>query len=38
MLTRDACDMIATEYTKLRAQDTQGADKAKVWGVGGEGV
>jgi DNA replication licensing factor MCM3 len=29
-LTREACDLIATEYTKLRAQDTHGTDKAKT--------
>lgn len=30
VLTREACDIISTEYTKLRAQDTSGTDKAKV--------
>ena len=30
VLTREACDIISTEYTKLRAQDTTGTDKAKV--------
>ena len=30
VLTRDACDLIATEYTKLRAQENVGNDKAKV--------
>ena len=29
-LTRDACDVISTEYAKLRAQETTGTDKAKV--------
>ena len=29
-LTRQACDLISTEYAKLRAQDTMGTDKAKV--------
>ena len=29
-LTREACEMIAAEYTKLRAQETVGSDKAKV--------
>lgn len=30
VLTREACDVISTEYTKLRAQETVSADKAKV--------
>ena len=30
VLTREACDIISTEYTKLRAQETVSADKAKV--------
>ena len=30
ILTRDACDVISTEYAKLRAQDTTGTDRAKV--------
>lgn len=30
VLTRDACDLIATEYTKLRAQENVGNDKAKT--------
>lgn len=30
VLTREACDIISTEYAKLRAQDTSGTDKAKV--------
>ena len=30
VLTREACDIISTEYAKLRAQDTTGTDKAKV--------
>ena len=30
VLTRQACDIISTEYAKLRAQDTSGTDKAKV--------
>lgn len=30
VLTREACDIISTEYTKLRAQETMGTDKAKV--------
>lgn len=30
VLTRDACDLISTEYTKLRTQETVGSDKAKV--------
>ncbi len=30
VLTREACDVISTEYTKLRAQETVNADRAKV--------
>ena len=30
VLTREACDIISTEYAKLRAQDTSGTDRAKV--------
>lgn len=30
VLTREACDVISTEYAKLRAQETVSADKAKV--------
>lgn len=30
VLTREACDVISTEYAKLRAQDTTGTDRAKV--------
>lgn len=30
ILTRDACDVISTEYAKLRAQDTTGTDRAKT--------
>ncbi len=30
VLTREACDVISTEYTKLRAQETVSATKAKV--------
>ena len=33
VLTREACDIISTEYTKLRAQETVSADKAKVGGA-----
>jgi DNA replication licensing factor MCM3 len=29
-LTREACDMIAAEYSKLRTQDMSGTDKAKT--------
>ncbi|XP_062520384.1 DNA replication licensing factor MCM3-like [Corticium candelabrum] len=29
-LTRESCDMIAAEYSKLRTQDTSGTDKAKT--------
>eukprot|EP00118_Oscarella_pearsei_P026564 m.310097 g.310097 ORF g.310097 m.310097 type:complete len:793 (+) comp49537_c0_seq1:35-2413(+) len=29
-LTREACDLIAAEYSKLRAQDTSGTNKAKT--------
>ncbi|XP_065843637.1 DNA replication licensing factor MCM3-like [Oscarella lobularis] len=29
-LTREACDLIAAEYSKLRAQDTTGTNKAKT--------
>ena len=30
VLTREACDLISTEYAKLRAQETVGAEKAKT--------
>ncbi len=30
VLTGEACDVISTEYTKLRAQETVSASKAKV--------
>ena len=30
VLTREACDIISTEYTKLRAQENFGSDRAKV--------
>ena len=37
VLTREACDLISSEYAKLRAQETASRDKAKVRGaeVGG---
>ena len=35
VLTREACDLISVEYTKLRAQETVGRDKAKVGGLRG---
>ncbi len=30
VLTREACDIISTEYTKLRAQETAGSGRAKT--------
>ena len=30
VLTREACDLISMEYTKLRAQENVSSDKAKV--------
>ena len=30
VLTREACDIISSEYAKLRAQETAGRDNAKV--------
>ena len=35
VLTREACDLISTEYAKLRAQETANRDTAKV-SVGSE--
>ena len=37
-LTREACDLISTEYAKLRAQETANRDKAKVRRRGSEGI
>ena len=31
VLTRESCDLISTEYTKLRAQETANRDDAKVF-------